>query len=71
MTHWEYLILRLDTTSVGILMPHYINNQPIPEWEASNLSLHEALNQLGDEGWELSLSYPSLKSLLFKRPKIR
>lgn len=68
MRRWEYLVLRLDKEpSSGVLMPHFINNQEIPQWEKRQVPLHQALDELGEQGWELVMPYQDLKSLLFKR----
>jgi hypothetical protein len=68
---WDYLFLS-SCVAGGILRPHVENDQELPHWRKGP-SLHEYVQQLGDQGWEMvSHSYPSCGSyptLVFKRPK--
>lgn len=44
-----------------------MNNKEIVAWEEQEEPLHAVLDRLGEEGWELTTTYSSLRSLLFQR----
>jgi len=68
MHRWEYLVLRLDAErSSGQNVPHFINGQEIRDWETQPKLLHDMMNELGREGWELVTTYQAVNSLVFKR----
>jgi hypothetical protein len=51
MQKWEYLFIEASWEK-RIIRPRYHNNKEIPDWK-SLPEIHEYLNQLGTEGWEL------------------
>lgn len=68
MQKWEYLILRLageywyqNGSKLGRGFYDLIDSK-------RKLTVHDYLNQLGDEGWEL-VTMPDWYQYTFKRPK--
>lgn len=55
MQKWEYKILTAAYPCVdhGIHVVKYIDGQEIPNWKQHSWWMTQALNELGDEGWEL------------------
>lgn len=69
MNKWEYLILKCNYSMSLDFVPQYINKQKL-KFE-NPVSIHEYLNQLGEEGWELSCvsHVGDVMRFIFKRPK--
>lgn len=72
MQKWEYLSIEASPYPFGDkLISLYANGQDLREWK--DRSLHEFLNALGEDGWELvsMRNDPKFDSnfLIFKRPK--
>jgi len=72
MQKWEYLFLEASPYPFGDrLINLYVNGQELRDWKEG--SLHQFVNQLGDEGWELVDLHHDPKYdhnyLIFKRPK--
>lgn len=63
MQKWEYVVA---TTQAGDGRIRWINGQEVRDWKKSSHWI-DALNQFGDEGWELVQQEGS--TLTFKRPK--
>lgn len=55
MQKWEYKILTAayPCEADGIHMVKYIDGQEIPNWKQRRWWITKALNELGQEGWEL------------------
>lgn len=55
MQRWEYKILTAAYPTVphGVHIVKYINGQEIPNWKQRKWWINKALNELGQEGWEL------------------
>jgi hypothetical protein len=69
MQKWEYLKLESNIKNRGVF-----GNNPTYAWEddkSNPMSFQERLNFLGNEGWELVSSFPTLNGyfLILKRPK--
>lgn len=73
MQKWEYLVVRGEYGGFSNrFMPRYVNEQEMKDWKKN--SLYSFLNQLGADGWELTVTTGyqtgnSTNELLFKRPK--
>ncbi len=53
MQKWEYLFV--DAAQRGthpVWLPQYVNGEQLPEW-TKGPPLHEFVNRLGEQGWEL------------------
>lgn len=48
---WEYLTVRATVINNAQISGVFINNQQVGEWNRKQL--HELLNDLGSQGWEL------------------
>ena len=73
MQKWEYVLVEASPYPFGDkLNSLYINGQELRDWK--DKALHELVNYLGDEGWELVAVRHDSKYdnnyLIFKRPKI-
>lgn len=55
MVKWEYKILTAAYPNVahGIHVVKYVDGQEIPNWKQRNWGVNQALNELGQDGWEL------------------
>lgn len=55
MTQWEYKILTCayPTSAHGIHVVKFIDGQEIQDWKRRNYWVTQALNDFGNEGWEL------------------
>jgi hypothetical protein len=64
---WEYLTVRATVIHNAKISGVFINNQPAKDWNEKQL--HELLNNLGDQNWELVFvqKVPS-EVYIFKRP---
>lgn len=73
MQKFEYLMLRCDYYD-EVLYPRLIGGTELPNWK-KNPPIHEYLNQLGEQGWELvgipyqNIEQPSVRRFIFKRLK--
>ncbi len=73
MEKWEYLILRIGWVGLGADQPRAraVNGNEFQNWKGREL--HDALNQLGEQGWELvsplTQAYGATIGLVLKRPK--
>lgn len=67
---WEYLTVRATVISSAQISGVFINNEKAQHWDKKQL--HELLNDLGGQGWELVFvqKVPS-EVYLFKRPASR
>jgi hypothetical protein len=67
MQKWEYLFLE----SEGAWNPkvRYVNHEELPNWR-DGPPLHEYMNQLGDQGWELVGFDTYGQAMVFKRAKV-
>lgn len=52
MQKWEYLSLTACRAGDGDWHPYYMNDDKVSNWEKSP-TLHNTINALGEEGWEL------------------
>lgn len=65
---WEYLILRINNSQYGYV-PRWENGREIKGWDKGEITLPGYINYLGEQGWELVVSYQALDSFIFKRPR--
>ena len=63
MQKWEYMLIRISQNRIS-----WINFEEVPVNKRKNAI--EYINQLGDEGWEVTgMAGDILISLILKRPK--
>jgi hypothetical protein len=69
MKKWEYAILKCGYSITLDFQPQFFNTQKL-RFDAP-VSIHEYLNKLGEEGWELvCVSHVGdVMRFIFKRPK--
>ncbi len=72
MQKWEYIFVQASPYPFGDKLNNlYLNDQELKDWK--NKTLHEFVNYLGDEGWELVSVRHDQKFdhnyFIFKRPK--
>ena len=73
MPKWEYLEVKLTIFGFNNenMTAQFVNGQPLKDWK--RVPLHEFINRLGADGWEMSGTisiYGSSDNRLFlKRPK--
>jgi len=69
MARWEYAILKCSYSMTLDFSPQFFNGQRVKSETAVNI--HEYMNKLGEEGWELvCVSHVGdVMRFMFKRPK--
>lgn len=73
MPKWEYLEVNLTIFGFNNenMAAQFVNGQPLKDWK--RVPLHEFINRLGADGWEMSgtisITYGGKNCLFFKRPK--
>nr|HET6903443.1 hypothetical protein [Ktedonobacteraceae bacterium] len=73
MSKWEYLEVKIGFFGFEgrNAAAQYMNDQPLKDWK--RVPLHEFINRLGADGWEMSgnisISGSADNRLFLKRPK--
>lgn len=72
MQRWEYLVVAIDLAGGDRPLVRSINDVEVENWKQGG-QLHERLNQLGMEGWELvttELFGTRVPRMVFRRPQL-